>query len=130
MNNIILFDGLCNFCDNSVQFIIKRDPKGHYKFASLQSETGKRYIKKFGLKDDLSSIVLIEDDKYFVKSTAVLRICRKLSGLWKVLTVFRVIPVPVRDYFYRILASNRYKWFGRKESCIIPSPEIRTRFLD
>jgi predicted DCC family thiol-disulfide oxidoreductase YuxK len=130
MDNIILFDGLCNFCDSSVQFIIKRDPKGHFKFASLQSDTGKRLIKNFAIQNDLSSIVLIEDGKYYVKSTAVLRICSKLNGLWKVFTIFRVIPTPIRDYFYRVLASNRYRWFGQKESCTIPSPEIRTRFLE
>lgn len=130
MNNIILFDGLCNFCDSSVQFIIKRDPKGHFKFASLQSGTGKQFMKQLGLKDDLTSIVLIEDGKFYVRSTAVLRICRKLSGLWKLLIIFTFIPTPIRDYFYRIIALNRYKWFGQKETCSIPSPEIRARFLD
>lgn len=130
MVRIILFDGICNFCDSSVQFIIKRDPKGVFKFASLQSVTGQMLLKQVGLKEDINSFVLIEGEQYFLKSTAALRICRKLNGTWRLLSFLIVIPAPIRDYFYSILARNRYKWFGKKESCMLPSQEVRNRFLE
>jgi predicted DCC family thiol-disulfide oxidoreductase YuxK len=130
MRRVVLFDGVCNFCDNSVQFIIKRDPNGYFKFASLQSETGQRFIKQLGIPNDLSSFVLIEDEKYYIKSTAALRVCEKLNGGWKFLVILKVIPLSVRDYVYTIIATNRYKWFGKKDSCTLPSPEIRARFLE
>jgi predicted DCC family thiol-disulfide oxidoreductase YuxK len=130
LTHIILFDGECNFCDNSVQFIIKRDPKGRFKFASLQSETGQMLLKKYQINNDLSSFVLIENERFYLKSSAALRVCESLKGMWKFITILRVIPVPIRDCVYSFIARNRYKWFGKKESCIIPSPEVRSRFLD
>lgn len=130
MVRIILFDGVCNFCNSSVQFIIKRDPKGAFKFASLQSEIGQKLLKQVGLKEDIDSFVLIEGDQYFLKSTAALRICGKLNGAWRILSFLIIIPAPIRDYIYSILAKNRYKWFGKKDSCMLPSPEVRNRFLD
>ncbi|MHC0039563.1 thiol-disulfide oxidoreductase DCC family protein [Pseudoneobacillus sp. C159] len=127
---IILFDGVCNFCEGSVLFIIRRDPVGHFRFASLQSETGEKLRNEFGMEKQLESLVLIEDNQYYKKSTAALNICRSLKGAWRLLVIFLIIPAPIRDYFYDIIAKNRYKWFGKKDKCMIPSPEIRSRFLD
>ncbi|WP_028391273.1 thiol-disulfide oxidoreductase DCC family protein [Bacillus cihuensis] len=130
MKGIVLFDGECNFCDKSVQFIIKRDPKGYYNFASLQSNIGQELLKKYKLYSNLESFFLIEHDKAYEKSTAALRITKNLSGYWKFLYPLILVPVPFRNWLYRIIAKNRYKWFGKKDQCVIPSPEIRKRFID
>lgn len=129
MRPIILFDGVCNFCQSSVQFIIKRDPNAYFMFASLQSDIGQSLLKKNGISSTTDSIILIENGKAYDKSTAVLRICQSLTGFWKYTYVFIILPLPLRDLVYNIVAKNRYKWFGRKENCIIPSPDTRKRFL-
>ena len=129
MERIILFDGECNFCDHSVQFIIKRDPKGYFKFASQQSDIGKKLLKQSGIPEDGDSFVLIDRGDSYCKSSAALRICRNLQGMWKVFYYLLIVPRPIRDFFYGIIANNRYKWFGKKDSCMLPSPEIRNRFL-
>lgn len=129
MNKIILFDGECHFCDQSVQFIIKRDPHASFKFASLQSHIGQKIRYDYIIPQHIDSIILIEDDQYFVKSTAALRICKRLKGAWKIGFFFLVIPTPVRDLVYDYVAKNRYQWFGKKDACEIPSPDIRKRFL-
>lgn len=129
MERVVLFDGECNFCDRSVQFIIKRDPKGHFKFASLQSDIGRELLKKHHATEDIDSFVLIEDNHYYFKSTAALRVCKNLKGGWKILSVLFIIPTNIRDILYGFIAKNRYKWFGKKESCRIPSAEERNRFL-
>ncbi|MED4206472.1 thiol-disulfide oxidoreductase DCC family protein [Neobacillus mesonae] len=130
MQRIILFDGVCNFCNSSVQFIIKRDPKGHFKFASLQGEIGQQLLNQHGLNSKMDSFVLIEDDNIFFESTAALRVCRKLKGGWKLLSGLFIVPSPLRNSIYKIIAKNRYKWFGKKDSCMLPRPEWRNRFLD
>lgn len=129
MSAIILFDGVCNFCNRSVQFIIKRDPKGYFLFASQQSEAGKRLMEKYNIESDMKSIVLIEEDQFYQKSSAAIRICRHLSGVWKIGSIFNVIPRPFRDALYDIVARNRYKWFGRSDTCMLPSIDIKERFL-
>lgn len=129
MNNIILFDGECNFCDCSVQFIIKRDPKAIFSFASLQSDIGKQLLAAYGLSGNIDSMVLITDGRAHIKSNAALRIAKELSGIWKLAYVFIIVPHPLRDFFYDFVARNRYKWFGKKGSCAIPSPDVRKRFL-
>lgn len=129
MNGIILFDGECNFCDQSVQFIIKRDPKGYYKFASLQSDIGQNLLKQFNAPEDMDSFFLIDYNRCYYKSSAALRVCKNLKGLWKIAYPLLLVPKPIRDFFYGIIAKNRYKWFGKKDSCMLPSPEIRNRFL-
>lgn len=129
MNNIILFDGLCNFCDHSVQFIIKRDNKAIYKFTSIQSDVGQKILQKYKVPTYVDSLILISNNKYYTKTSAALRICKDLNGGWKLLQCLLIVPKPIRDFFYSILSKNRYKWFGRKESCAIPSPELRKRFL-
>ncbi|ASK63985.1 thiol-disulfide oxidoreductase [Virgibacillus phasianinus] len=129
MVRIILFDGECNFCDKSVQFIIKRDPKGHFKFASLQGDIGKELLNKHNSPKGIDSFVLIENNKCYLKSSAALQVCKNLKGAWKLLYILLVFPKPFRNFLYGIIAKNRYKWFGTKESCMLPSPEERKRFL-
>ena len=127
---IVLFDGVCNLCSGSVQFILKRDPEGRFRFASLQSEAGRSLMVEHGLDPDaLSSVVVIEDGRAYQESSAALRIARHLPGAWKLLRVFAVIPRPIRDAVYRLIARNRYRWFGKTEACWLPTPELRTRFL-
>jgi predicted DCC family thiol-disulfide oxidoreductase YuxK len=133
MNNstpIILFDGVCNFCAWSVRFVIARDPRGAISFASLQSEAGKALLRQHGLDENQSdSFVFIEDGRAFTESTAALRVCKHLRWPWRWLRVCLILPRFVRDPFYRIIARNRYRWFGKSDSCLVPSPEIRARFL-
>lgn len=130
MEKIILFDGVCNLCNRSVQFIIKRDPNGHFKFASLQGEVGQKLLKQYGFDKEIDSFVLIENQRIYSKSSAALRVCRNLNGFWKVFSILRILPPSFRDFFYDIVAKNRYKWFGKKESCMLPTKEMKKRFLD
>ena len=130
MDRIILFDGVCNLCNRSVQFIIKRDAAGYFKFASLQGETGQLLLKRYGLKNDLNSFILIENNKAYVKSSAALRVCSLLGRAWPLLSVFRLLPPSFRDFLYDIIAKNRYKWFGKEDSCMLPLPQWKERFLD
>lgn len=129
-NGTVLFDGVCNFCSGWVRFIIDRDPKKYFTFASLQSKVADELLAKHGKHTSLDSIVLLENDQYYSESTAVLRICKQLTGLWKFLYVFILVPKPIRDFFYRWFAKNRYRFFGKSESCMLPTPEIRERFLE
>lgn len=129
MTNIVLFDGTCNFCDKSVQFIIKRDPRALLSFASLQSDVGKELIAQYGIPEAIDSFVLIEGDKYYIKSTAALKVCRYLHRFWKIATICLIVPRPLRDWVYGIIAKNRFKWFGTKDHCMLPTPEERKRFL-
>lgn len=125
---IVLFDGECHFCDASVQFIIKRDPTAQFAFASLQSDKGKELLSRYNVPD-IDSFVLIEEGRSFVKSTAALRIAKRLNGLWPITYCFIIVPATVRNIFYEFIAKNRYKWFGKKDVCELPSPDIRKRFL-
>lgn len=129
-DKIVLFDGVCNLCDNSVKFIIKRDKKGIFKMASLQSEVGKQLQEKYGQDTSkVDSVMLIENGKLYTKSTAALRIAKNLDGAWKLFIVFMVIPSFIRDIFYDFIAKNRYKWFGKHDACMIPDKSIKSRFL-
>lgn len=130
MGAIILFDGVCNLCNGSVKFILKRDRDGYFTFASLQGVAGQKLLLKYGLPADINSLVFIEDERIFVKSSAALKVCRHLKGFWPLLTIFRMIPPSIRDIFYDILANNRYKWFGKQESCLLPSQKWKDRFLE
>lgn len=129
MNHLVLFDGECHFCDSSVQFIIKRDKKALFSFASLQSEMGQDIRKRHRVPADLDSLLVVTDGKCYTRSAAALKICKHLDGGWKFLYILILVPRPIRDFFYQIVARNRYKWFGKKESCTLPSPEVRKRFL-
>jgi len=132
LNNhkIILFDGVCNLCNSSVNFIIDRDKKNVFKFAALQSETGQKFLDKFGMnKNDFDSVVLLDENKFYSKSTAALMIVKEFPSLWKALFVFIIIPAPLRNFLYDLVAKNRYRWFGKKDSCRMPSPELKNKFL-
>ncbi|MGE3801853.1 MAG: thiol-disulfide oxidoreductase DCC family protein [Candidatus Kapaibacterium sp.] len=127
---LVLFDGVCNFCEGSVRFIINRDPKGLFRFASLQSEFGQGVLRRQGRDpEEMSSVVLVQDGVLYTKSAAALRIARGLRFPWPVLFGFIILPPFLRDFVYDYIARNRYKWFGKKEECMIPTPEIRERFL-
>ncbi|UTI42930.1 thiol-disulfide oxidoreductase DCC family protein [Niallia sp. RD1] len=125
---IVLFDGVCNLCNKSVQFIIKRDPHNQFFFASLQSEMGKSLLEKHHLSE-VDSVVLIKDDMYYIESDAALEICRHLSSGWKLLAILKGIPSFIRDPLYRFVARNRYRWFGKQDSCMLPTEEMKKRFL-
>lgn len=128
--SIILFDGVCNLCNSSVNFIIDHDKRNDFRFASLQSEAGQDLLKKFHLNvKDFDSIILVENGKHYERSSAVLKIVKKFPGLWKLLYLFIIVPKPLRDFVYDIIADNRYKWFGKKESCRVPTPELKEKFL-
>lgn len=127
---IVLFDGVCNLCSGSVQFLLKRDLEGRLRFASLQSDAGRSLMAKHGLDvDALSSVLLIEDGQVWQESSAALRIARHLPGAWKLLRVFTAVPRPLRDTVYRWIARNRYRWFGKAGTCWLPTPELKARFL-
>jgi predicted DCC family thiol-disulfide oxidoreductase YuxK len=128
---VILFDGECNLCNGFVGFVLPRDPAGRFKFASLQSPVGQKLLSGHALPTNtLDSVVLVERDRVYSRSTAVLRILRRLNRLWPLLYAFVVVPRPLRDAVYDFVARNRYRWFGRRESCLMPTPENRKRFLD
>jgi predicted DCC family thiol-disulfide oxidoreductase YuxK len=127
---ILLFDGVCNLCNSVVNFIIKRDSKEKFKFASLQSERGQALLKKFGLRtNDFDSFVFISGEEYFLKSSALLHVLRELGGVWKLFYAFIIFPRPVRDLVYSIVAKTRYRIFGKRDTCIIPTPEVNRKFL-
>ena len=127
---IILFDGVCNFCNFWVNFLIDRDKKDILRFTALQSEKGNELLKKYNLStNDFDTFVLIDDKKFYIKSTAALKVAKILPGLWPALYVFIIIPKPVRNFLYSLVAKNRYKIFGKKDSCRIPTPEERSKFL-
>ncbi|ANI89205.1 thiol-disulfide oxidoreductase [Arachidicoccus ginsenosidimutans] len=130
--DIVLFDGVCNLCNGAVQFIIRHDKRNVYKFASLQSGFAKEFLTKHDIKiaEPPQSILLIRDDKIYKESSAALHIAQKLNGAWRLLSAFLIVPKFIRDSVYRFIARNRYKWFGKRESCMIPTKELRERFLD
>lgn len=128
---VILFDGVCNFCNSAVNFVIKRDKKARIKFAPLQSGTGKQLLEQYGLPvNELHSFIFIENDKAYDRSTAALRVCRYLKGLWPLCYGLIIVPRFIRNGIYNWIATNRYKWFGQKQECMVPTPEVRERFLN
>ena len=128
---IIFFDGVCNLCNASVQFILKRDPKAYFRFASLQSETAREKLREFPQAPaDISSILLLENGICYTRSSAALRIARRLSGVWPIFYAAMLIPRFLRDPIYDCIARHRYRWFGKSESCSLPKPEWRGRFLE
>lgn len=127
---LILFDGVCNLCTGSVQFVLKRDSKKQFRFASLQSETGQKILKTLGLSTmELKTFLLVEEGRAYFKSTGFLRVTRRLRPFWPLLTVFVIVPRFIRDAIYDFIARHRYRWFGKKEACWVPTPELRERFL-
>ena len=129
-NRVILFDGICNFCNYWVNFAIKRDKDKKLRFSPIQGETAKQLFPQYNLHPtDLSSVIFIDNGTVYTQSSAALRIAKHLDGGWKLFYGFLIIPKFIRDFFYNIFARNRYKWFGKKESCVVPTPELRERFL-
>lgn len=127
---IILFDGVCNLCNASVQFVIRHDPQARFKFAALQSATAEKLLQNCSFdRSSLDSVILVEDGHVYIESDAALRIARKLGGGWSLLAGFSIVPRPIRDAVYRFIARNRYRWFGKQESCMMPTPDLRARFL-
>lgn len=128
---IVLFDGACNLCNGAVRFIIERDPRCLFRFASLQSPAGADLARHHGFPgDQLRTVALIDGGRIYTRSSAALRIARRLSGPWKLLTLFAVVPRPLRDVVYDWIARNRYRWFGTAGTCRIPEPGLRDRFLE
>lgn len=128
MASIVLFDGVCNFCSDWVNFIISHDHKGRFKFAPLQSKIGRQLRVMHNIGEDMDSIVLIENGRVFTHSTAALRTAKKIGGIWSLAYVLIALPSFVRDFFYKTFAKNRYRLFGKKEACMIPTPAMRGGF--
>lgn len=130
-NPVILFDGVCNLCSSSVQFIIKHDPNRQFRFASLQSDFGQEVLQQFNFPiKDFGSFILLEKGIVYTKSDAALRVAKKLSGAWKALYAFMIVPPFIRNGVYNLVAKNRYKWFGKKEECWIPTAELQGLFMN
>ena len=129
--DILLFDGVCNLCNNSINFVIDHDPDGQFKFAALQSEFGKKKLRELNLQaDDFDSIVLLSNDQVFVKSTAALKVAKKLTGAWPALYAFIIVPPFIRHAVYNLIAKNRYKIWGKTDQCRVPTPELKQRFIE
>ncbi len=127
---LILFDGICNFCNSAVNFVIKKDKGAVIHFAPLQSPKGRLYLKQYNYPvNNLNSFVFIEDNKVYTKSTAALKVCRHLKGGWPLCYGFIIVPKFIRDGIYSWVAKNRYKWFGVRQECMMPTPEVRSRFV-
>lgn len=127
---LILFDGICNFCNSAVNFVIKKDKEAVIHFTPLQSPKGRLYLKQYNYPvNNLNSFVFIEDNKVYTKSTAALKVCRHLKGGWPLCYGFIIVPKFIRDGIYSWVAKNRYKWFGVRQECMMPTPEVRSRFV-
>lgn len=129
---IILFDGLCNLCESAVQFVIKHDKKDEFRFVSLQSGLGQKILYHIGInRKNIDSIILyIPGVAYYYKSNAALQIARSLGGFFHFGTLFKIIPAGLRNLVYDYVATNRYKWYGKKEMCLLPTPELKAKFLE
>ena len=129
-SRIVLFDGVCNLCNRWVRFLLRHDAKKVFVFASLQSSVARELLQSVAIRTDLDSIVLLESEKSYVRSSAVLRILKQLPYPWRLAAIFMIVPAPFRDAVYRFVAKRRYGWFGRSDVCEIPSPLDADRFLD
>ncbi|MCS6934223.1 MAG: DCC1-like thiol-disulfide oxidoreductase family protein [Chitinophagales bacterium] len=127
---VVLFDGVCNLCNYTVQWIIRRDKRDKFRFASLQSSMAQQIAAKWHLHGELlQSVVLVEGDRIHIRSSAILRILMILGGVYRIAGVLYLIPAFIRDRVYDYVAKNRYKWFGKKDSCIIPSDDVIHKFI-
>ena len=133
-STIILFDGVCNLCSGVVRFIVARDPKAHFRFAALQSDAARRACAEVGATPpaavDPDTIIVIADGRALERSAAALAIAARLPFPWPMFGVFRILPRALRDWLYRLVAKNRYRWFGKSDTCMMPTPELRARFLE
>ena len=129
--SVILFDGLCNLCSGFVTFVIARDPAARFQFGALQSAPARRVLELHDAPDPLpDALVLIDDGRLFTRSTAVLRIARRLTFPWPLASALLAVPRPWRDWIYAFVARHRYRWFGQRDHCMVPTPAIRSRFID
>ena len=127
---IILFDGVCNLCNGVVQFVIKQDKKAVFRFSSLQSDFGQGVLAKHHFPvNELNSFIFLKGEKLYIKSNAALEMCKELGGFWIIIYGFKIIPRFIRDWVYDTIAKNRYRWFGKQESCWLPTPELKARFI-
>lgn len=130
MGAIVLFDGVCNFCNASVNFVIEHDKAGYFRFAPLQSEIGEELVAKHGIDTaDTDSVIVVEHERAYTHSSAALKIAKQLDGIWSWAYAFIIVPKPIRDLAYKVFAKYRYRLFGRQDACMMPTPEIRARFL-
>lgn len=127
---IVLFDGVCNFCNSSVNFVMRKDNSDYFRFLPLQSDKGKSIVSKFNLDpENLQTVILLERGRVYTKSTAAIRIARKLRGGWKLFYGFVIVPAFIRDVMYNFVARNRYKWWGKRDVCMVPTPDVKNKFL-
>lgn len=127
---IVLFDGVCNLCNSVVQLVIKYDKKKQFRFASLQSHFGQTILQQFHLPaTEFNSFIFLENGKLYTKSTAALRMAKKLGGAWQLLYGLMIVPPFIRNGVYNWVASNRYKWYGKQETCRLPTPDLKSRFI-
>jgi predicted DCC family thiol-disulfide oxidoreductase YuxK len=128
---VILFDGVCNLCNSSVNWVIDHDKKNLFKFSSLQSDFGKRRTKELGLGEDyMDTIVLDDEGKVYTQSDAVFKVLKYIGGIYAASAIFLILPKPLRDFYYKLVARNRYKWFGKRDTCRVPTPELKAKFLE
>ncbi|MBO0935312.1 thiol-disulfide oxidoreductase DCC family protein [Fibrella sp. HMF5335] len=129
-SNLLLFDGVCNLCNGVVQFVIRHDPAGRFRFAALQSDAGQTLLQQFGLSTtQFDSFVYVRDGRFYTESTAALRVARDMGGAMSLLWGLMIVPRFIRDAVYRLVARNRYRVFGKQDACMIPTPELKSRFL-
>jgi predicted DCC family thiol-disulfide oxidoreductase YuxK len=129
--SIILFDGVCNLCNGAILFVIKRDKRNHFTFASLQSPAGQKILEEHHLPPaNNKSFVLVENGRAYTGSVGALQVARKLDGLWPLLYIFIIVPKFIREKIYYWISKNRYKWFGKKDECMVPTPALKARFLN
>jgi len=128
-NPIIIFDGECNLCNGTVDFLLKRDSKKQFRFASIQSEAAQLLFRKFQIPSEVDSVILIKSNKVYFESDAAIEIAGMLPFPWKMGTIFRIIPKKIRDNIYRRIAKNRYRWFGKRDTCRIPAPSEKESFI-
>lgn len=133
MKTVVLFDGVCNLCHRTVQFILRHDKSQRFVFASQQSEVGQQLLRRYGIPTETAladSVVVVEEGRVWLESDAALHILYRLGGVWRIPALLRWVPKGLRDWVYRLVAKNRYRLFGRLERCMVPTPELKERFLD
>jgi predicted DCC family thiol-disulfide oxidoreductase YuxK len=126
---IVIFDGFCNFCSRTVDIIINADKNDHFRFVASQSESGRALLLKYGITE-VTSVCLIEHDIVYLKSDAALEIAKKLSVPWRWISIFKIVPLAVRDAVYSFIAARRYRWFGKRENCRVPDEKYRSKFIE
>lgn len=127
---IVLYDGQCSFCNGATQWIIARDREANVSYAAIEGELGQRLFKQYGIPAHLDSLICIDNNKAYLYSSGAIRVTKYLDGPWKLIYLLKFIPTFIRNPLYRIFAKHRYRWFGKQQACLLPTPAIRQRFLD